>query len=89
MSTSHDHLVWSRLTQLLKLIAKGHTLRVSIRISLAVGTILTVSNQGSLIVGGSFSAGMLVRVAINYLVPFFVSSIAYLAPFRVKPIQQP
>jgi hypothetical protein len=50
-----------------------------------VGTVLTLVNQGAVLAAGDISAATWTRVAVNYLVPFLVSSIAYLAPFRTMP----
>jgi hypothetical protein len=67
-----------------RLILRGVTFRTGIRVALVVGTILSVVNQGSVIVGGDATPVSWVRVGVNYLVPYLVSSIGYLAPFRVR-----
>jgi hypothetical protein len=46
-------------------------------IALLVGTILSLVNQGSVIAGGDATAATWVRVLVNYLVPFCVSSAGY------------
>jgi hypothetical protein len=51
-------------------------------VALVVGTILTLVNHDSVVAGGDASAATWLRVGINYLVPFIVSSIGYLAPSR-------
>jgi hypothetical protein len=43
-----------------------------------------VVNQGAVIVGGDATAMTWVRVGFNYLVPFMVSSVGYIAPFRLR-----
>ena len=48
-----------------------------------VGTVLSLVNQGSVIVGGAATPGTWVRVAVNYVVPFLVASIGYLSGRRV------
>lgn len=73
---------WSSPREACRLILRGVTLRTGVKIAAVVGTILTIVNQGSVIAGGDATAVTWVRVAVNYLVPFFVSSIGYLAPFR-------
>ncbi len=40
------------------------------------------ANEGSVIASGKVDLSVWVKVAINYPVPFIVSSIGYLAPFR-------
>ena len=64
---------------------RGVTFRTGSRVALVVGTILTLVNQGSVIFGGDASVVTWLRVAVNYLVPFVVASIGYLAPFRLRP----
>lgn len=67
------------------MVLRGVTFPTCSRVALVVGTILTLVNQGSVIVGGDATAVTWVRVGVNYLVPFIVSSIGYLAPFRCRP----
>lgn len=50
-----------------------------------MGTILTAANQGATLMDGDFPAATWVRAAVNYAVPFLVSSIGYLAPLRTVP----
>lgn len=45
---------------------------------------MSAVNQGSVIAGGEATTATAVRVVVNYLVPFTVASIGYLAPFRVR-----
>jgi thiamine transporter ThiT len=72
---------WSSPREACRLILRGLTLRTGVKVAAVVGTILTIVNQGSVIAGGDATAVTWIRVAVNYLVPFFVSSIGYLAPF--------
>ena len=74
---------WSSPRQAVRLIVKGYTFRTCIRVAAVVGTILSTVNQGSQIVDGEATAATGIRIAVNYLVPFVVSSIGYLAPSRV------
>ena len=76
---------WSSRSEACRLVARGVTFPTCARVALVVGTILTVVNQGSVIVGGDATVATWVRVGVNYLVPFIVSSIGYLAPFRCPP----
>jgi hypothetical protein len=46
-------------------------------IALFVGTLLSLVNQGSVIVSGNPSAATWVRVVVNYVVPFCVSSAGF------------
>jgi hypothetical protein len=53
-----------------------------IPIALLVGTILSLVNQGSVIIGGHISVVTWVRIGVNYLVPFAVSSSGFFASQR-------
>lgn len=57
-------------------------LRRTIRIALAVGTILTAINQGDVILGGDAVALTWVKVGLNYCVPFVVANLGLLAGRR-------
>jgi hypothetical protein len=58
------------------------TFRTASRVALVVGTLLTVINQGGVIAGGDATAVTWVRVGCNYLIPYLVASVGYLAPLR-------
>ena len=73
---------WSTPFDACRLIARGVTFHTAVRVAAVVGTILTLVNQGSVIAGGDATAVTWLRVAVNYLVPFLVASVGYLAPFR-------
>lgn len=75
---------WSTPMEACRLILRGVTFRTGSRVALVVGTILTLVNQGSVIIGGDASVVTWIRVAVNYLVPFVVASVGYLAPFRLR-----
>ncbi len=76
--------VWSTRRQELVLFLRGVTVRVAGRVAVVVGTILSAVNQGSLIVAGDVTGATWVRVAVNYLTPFVVTSIGYLAGCRAE-----
>ena len=76
---------WSSTLDGCRLVLHGVTFRTCARLALIVGTVLTFVNQGAVIVGGDASVATWLRVGVNYLVPFIVSSIGYLAPFRCRP----
>jgi hypothetical protein len=63
----------------------GVTWRTSVPVALVVGTLLSAVNQGAVIAGGESTAGVWLRVAFNYAVPFVVSSAGFLAAGRVRP----
>jgi hypothetical protein len=82
MSARQSVPAWSTSIDACRLILRGVTFHTCIRVALVVGTVLTLVNQGSVIAGGDSPAVTWVRVGVNYLVPFLVSSVGYLAPFR-------
>jgi hypothetical protein len=86
---SSGDLSWSSYPQAAALICRGATCPTAAKISLVVGTVLTLTNQGAVLVAGDISAATWARVAVNYLVPFLVSSIGYLAPFRALRLGAP
>jgi hypothetical protein len=49
-----------------------------------VGTILTVINQGDVILRGEASAATVVKAVLNYLGPFVVSNLGLLAGKRTE-----
>ncbi len=76
---------WTTRAEACRLVMRGVTFPTCARVALVVGTILTIVNQGSVIVGGDATVATWLRVGVNYVVPFIVSSIGYLAPFRCRP----
>jgi len=48
-----------------------------LRVALIVGTVLSLINQGSVILGHHATVATWVRVASNYMMPFLVSSIGF------------
>ncbi len=80
---------WSSPLEACRLILSGVTVRTGVRVAVVVGTILTIVNQGAVIARGDASIATWIRAAVNYLVPFVVSSIGYLAPFRCRDGESP
>ncbi|MGD9701207.1 MAG: nitrate/nitrite transporter NrtS [Acidimicrobiia bacterium] len=89
MSARQSVPAWSTSIDACRLILRGVTFQTGIRVALVVGTVLTLVNQGSVIAGGDAIPVTWVRVGVNYLVPFLVSSFGYLAPFRDRGDAQP
>jgi len=74
---------WRTSREAVGLVLRGVTFRTASRVALVVGTILSAVNQGTVIANGHAVATTWIRVAVNYMVPYTVASIGYLAPFRV------
>jgi len=74
--------VWARPAEAVGLVLRGRTARTAGPIAAIVGTVLSMVNQGDVIVGGHATGGTWLRIVINYLVPFIVASVAYLSACR-------
>ncbi len=85
VDTPRPELAWSTAWDATRLICRGATFRTASRIALVVGTLLTAVNQGTVLAAGHAGAATVLRVVANYLIPYAVSSLGYLAPFRVRP----
>ena len=59
-------------------------LRKALATALVVGTILTVINQGDVLLAGQLTPAMLWKIPLTYVVPFAVSSYSALAISRVR-----
>ena len=73
---------WSSPLEMCVLVARGYTFRTGVVVASVVGTILSSVNEGTVIASGHLGVSTWARVAANYLVPFVVASVGYLAPFR-------
>jgi hypothetical protein len=73
---------WFRRRDAVRLILRGVTFHTASRVALVVGTLLTIVNQGAIIVHGDQTSLTWVRVAANYAIPYVVASIGYLTPLR-------
>ena len=69
---------WGTPREAIHVVFLRTTLRRTVRIALVVGTLLSLINQGSVIVGGDATAVTWIRVLANYFVPFCVSSAGFL-----------
>lgn len=58
-------------------------MRPSARIAAIVGTLLTLVNQGDVLMSGGVDAATAARMAANYAIPYVVSSVGFLASYRV------
>jgi hypothetical protein len=58
--------------------------RRCLQIALVVGTILAVINQGDVIVAGDVTPLVAAKLALDYLVPFAVSSLGFISARRAS-----
>ena len=61
---------------------KRSNLRRTLTIALVVGCILSIINEGALILHGQTSSGTAVKIGLNFVVPFVVSNLGVLAGTR-------
>jgi hypothetical protein len=75
---------WSRPGEALRLLACGATARTCLPIALVVGTVLSLVNQGDVVVQGMGSVSVALKVLANYLIPFLTSSTGALLAVRER-----
>jgi len=63
-------------------LASPAALRRCLLIALVVGSVLTMINQGDVLVEGRLPTALAVKIPLNFVVPFVVSSIGYIAAQR-------
>ena len=66
----------------LRTCGKRSNLRRTLTIALVVGCILSVINEGDLILHGKTSGSTAVKIGLNFVVPFVVSNLGVLAGTR-------
>jgi SAM-dependent methyltransferase len=76
---------WDHYPEALQLFVRGATFPTASRVSAVVGTWLTGVNHGGAIVSGSIPW---VKVILNYLTPFVVTSVGFLAARRRTTLEQ-
>lgn len=74
-----------RLRNKVAVILAGDTWHPAARIAAIVGSILTAVNEGSEMVAGHVNLATSVRVLANYVIPYVVSSLGYLAAREADP----
>ena len=74
--------VWATPREALRVARLPGTLRRTLVIAAIVGTLLSIVNQGELIIRGDGDALTWIRVVVNYLVPFCVSTAGFLGACR-------
>jgi hypothetical protein len=77
-------LAWSHRREAVRLIVTGATFHTASRVAVVVGTLLTVVNQAGVTLSGEGTWVTAVWVVFNYLIPYVVASIGYLALFRAQ-----
>jgi hypothetical protein len=75
-------VTWRRLPEAAVLLLRGRTARTAAPVSLVVGTVLSAVNQGNVIASGAATDQTWIRVGVNYVVPYLVASVGFLAGRR-------
>ena len=76
---------WVSTLDAMRLFLRGATLASGCRIAIVVGTWLSLVNQGSMIAHGHVPW---VKVILNYLTPFVVASLGFLAARRRRNVER-
>lgn len=82
MTGPHVEPSWSTPREAARLWFARPTLRKTGTIAAVVGTLLCLINQSAVIAAGDATPATWLRVGLNYLVPFCVSSIGFLSATR-------
>lgn len=81
-SETADGAAWSSARDALRLALRPSTLRRTVVIAVIVGTLLSIVNQGDVLLRGDATTVTWLRVLANYLVPFCVSTAGFLSATR-------
>ena len=74
---------WGTPVEAARLCLAPSTLRRTLKIALIVGTLLSLINQGDIILAGQANVLTWVRVIANYAIPWAVSSVGFLSATAV------
>lgn len=78
MKKKTDIIEWHTWSDAFKLFLNGVTLKTCIPVALVVGVILSTINQSDVIFNGSSTNATWIKVGMNFVVPFCVSSYGFL-----------
>lgn len=78
MNQNEHNAEWETWPEALRLFLHGTTLRSCIPVAIIVGSILSTINQSDVIVNGAATTFTWLKVGMNFVIPFCVSSYGYL-----------
>lgn len=78
MNRNEPRIEWRTWPEAFALFVTGATLTTCIPIALVVGLLLSTINQGDVIASGSATAVTWLKVGMNFVIPFCVSSYGFL-----------
>lgn len=64
------------------LVVRGATVSVAAPAAAVVGTVLSAVNEGDVLVSGDAGGGTVIKIGVNYVVPFIVASVGFLGARR-------
>jgi hypothetical protein len=76
--------MWSRLVEIQRVVCSRPALARCVPTALVVGTILSLINQGTVLLAGDATTATWIRVLFNYLIPFTVSNIGFVSAILAK-----
>jgi len=79
---SSSESTWRSWGEAAGLVLRGATVSVAVPVSAVVGTVLSAVNQGDVLVSGEAGAATVIKIGVNYVVPFTVASIGFLGARR-------
>lgn len=80
--TAGSELEWRHWREAAVLFLRGATVRAAWPTAAVVGTVLSVVNQGDVVISGGATLATWLRIAFNYAVPFVVASTGFLSAYR-------
>ncbi len=78
---------WSRPHEAVTQVLCGATLRTCAPVALVVGTVLSVVNQGDVLVKGMGDGLVVLKLAANFVIPYVTSSTGALLTVR-RPVER-
>ncbi|ACD97420.1 nitrate/nitrite transporter NrtS [Trichlorobacter lovleyi] len=84
MNSTNDKMEWTTWPEAFDLLFQGVTLQTCIPVAIVVGLILSTINQSDVIISGAATSLTWVKVGMNFVVPFCVSSYGFLNARRTE-----
>ncbi len=84
MKSNSNQTEWNTWPKALILFFHGATLYSCIPVALIVGLVLSTINQGDVIANGAATTGTWLKIGMNFVIPFCVSSYGFLNGCRSK-----
>lgn len=84
MNSGPSSITWSRPREAVELFLRGRTVRTAVPVAVSVGTVLSLVNQGEVLLDDDAGTGTWIRIGVNFVVPFLVASYGFLSARRVR-----